>query len=1120
MTEQAFLGCPLLAPNGEAPRKCGVNIGCFTSRCLGNRAQGRQQLRGRTKKKTLKFACWNVRTLMDRTDTGSDRPERRTAIVARELGRYDIDIAALCETRFVDEGQLCEIGGGYTFFWKGLPANERRIHGVGFAIKNNLIDLLVEMPSGINERLMTLRLHLSRDRFATVVCAYAPTMDYTDVAKESFYAALRAEITKCSKNDRLIVLGDFNARVGKDNSLWPNTIGKHGVGRCNSNGMLLLSFCAENNLVITNTLFQLRNRFKTSWCHPRSKHWHLLDYVIVRREYQRDVCITRAMTGADDCWTDHRLIRSVMSLTLAPKRRQTKKLLRPKFDVSKLKDSSYATEFQRSVEEKLSRTSPSDQNVHDGWELLKSLLNDSCLEVLGKTTRVRDWFDENEKDITHLIEAKRKALTAWRNHPTSADKKAEYRRAKAVVQKRTRQMKDAWWRRKAAEMQLLADKNNTRAFFAATKEIYGPTNYGIAPLKTVDGVLLKDKNAITCRWKEYFHDLLNREATVDEEAIAELQQRPTNEQLNVPPSVEEINTAIQQLKSNKAAGEDGLPAEIYKCGGGVLRETLHQLFSMIWEQETLPADLKNALIVTVFKKGDKSDCGNYRGISLLSAAGKILTRELLNRLLPIAEDLLPESQCGFRAARGTVDMIFTARQLQEKCQEQNCALYMAFFDLSKAFDSIHRPLLWEILKKYGCPTKFINVVRLFHDDMEAAVINGNSTSDKFPVRVGVKQGCVIAPTLFSIFLAAMLEYIDKRLQPSVSVAYRTDGKLFNLRRLQAKSKVTITTVVELQYADDSAVCAHSAVELQSIIDIFAEAYAKFGLSVNHSKTKVLFQPIPHTCPPTPVIKVDDISLEVVEQFQYLGSLLSQNMKIDLEVEHRIQAASVAFGKLWRRVFGDHDIRLRTKISVYKAVIIPTLLYGAEAWTVYRRHMQLLDMFHQRCLRRILRFHWSDRRSNVSVLQQTHMASVETMLKKLQLRWSGHVVRMDDSRLPKQLFYGQLEHYKRNPGGQKLRYKDTLKNNLKACRISTESWEDLARQRCAWRRTLLEKCEAFEEARQQHEAERRAGRKTRQAERMRGSAPPLPTGLQCPTCGFIARARIGLLGHMRKHGPTD
>ena len=127
------------------------------------------------------------------------------------------------------------------------------------------------------------------------------------------------------------------------------------------------------------------------------------------------------------------------------------------------------------------------------------------------------------------------------------------------------------------------------------------------------------------------------------------------------------------MKSGKAAGVDGIPPEFWKSGGPALHSKLHELLVCCWEQGKLPRDLRDAVIVTLYKnKGEKSNCSNYRGITLLSIAGKIFARVLLNRLVPIiAEDHLPETQCGFRANRGTTDMAFVLRKLQKKCREQN-----------------------------------------------------------------------------------------------------------------------------------------------------------------------------------------------------------------------------------------------------------------------------------------------------------------------------------------------------------------------------------------------------------------------------------------------------------------
>jgi len=216
------------------------------------------------------------------------------------------------------------------------------------------------------------------------------------------------------------------------------------------------------------------------------------------------------------------------------------------------------------------------------------------------------------------------------------------------------------------------------------------------------------------------------------------------------------------------------------------------LVELIWKEASVPPDFKNAQIVHIYKrKGDRACCDNHRAISSLSVVGKILERVLLNRLSKHVgqNNIIPESQCGFRAARGTTDMIFAARQIQEKCREQYQDLHMVFIDLTKAFDTVNRQGLWQVLRKIGCPETFIQIVQSFHDGMQGQVIDGGEASPLFDVTNGTKQGCVLAPLLFCIFFSVMLLVAFKDCDKGVSVRFRTDGSLFNLRRLQARTSM-------------------------------------------------------------------------------------------------------------------------------------------------------------------------------------------------------------------------------------------------------------------------------------------------------------------------------------------
>ena len=353
-------------------------------------------------------------------------------------------------------------------------------------------------------------------------------------------------------------------------------------------------------------------------------------------------------------------------------------------------------------------------------------------------------------------------------------------------------------------------------------------------------------------------------------------------------------------------------------GGPTLISRVLQLLRLIWQQEEVPQDLKDATIIHLYKrKGNRRDCNNHRGISLLSIAGKILARILLNRLMNhLEQGHLPESQCGFRKERGTTDMVFAARQLKEKCQEQNVDLYSTFVDLTKAFDTVSREGLWKIMAKYSCPAKFITIVRLLHDGMMARVQDDGITSEPFAVSNGVKQGCVLAPTLFSIMFSAMLTDAFTDTDIGIGIRYRMDGSVFNLRRLQAKTKIKTDTINDLLFADDCALNSTSEEEMQENVDKFAQACINFGLTISIKKTEVMHQPAPGKVYNEPNIVINGQRLKAVDKFTYLGSTLSRDVVIDDEIDARLAKANCAFGRLSSNVWNRRGITRQTKIKVY------------------------------------------------------------------------------------------------------------------------------------------------------------------------------------------------------------
>ncbi|BHF68109.1 hypothetical protein SprV_0301113900 [Sparganum proliferum] len=368
-------------------------------------------------------------------------------------------------------------------------------------------------------------------------------------------------------------------------------------------------------------------------------------------------------------------------------------------------------------------------SLENRWCQLRDTVQSTALAVLGLARRQhQDWFDENDAVISSLFAETNRLHKAYVDHPTDDNRAAFYR------------------------------------------TVYGPRTKGTAPLLSADGsTLLTEKTQILQRWAEHFRDVLNRPSTITDAAIARLLQVETNVDLDFPPSLQETVRAVHQLSSGKAPRSDAIPAEVYKHGGSQLMDHLTALFQEMWRQGEVPQDFKDATIVHLYKrKGNRQFCGNHRGISLLKIAGKIFARILLNRLNNhLEQGLLPESQCGFRRHRGTTDMNFAARQLQEECQEMRTHLYSTFVDLTEAFDTVNREGLWKIMRKFGCPERFIEMVRQLHDGMIARVTDKGVVSEAFAVTDGVNQGCVLAPTLFSLMFSAMLmdAYRDERPPP-------------------------------------------------------------------------------------------------------------------------------------------------------------------------------------------------------------------------------------------------------------------------------------------------------------------------------------------------------------------
>ena len=220
------------------------------------------------------------------------------------------------------------------------------------------------------------------------------------------------------------------------------------------------------------------------------------------------------------------------------------------------------------------------------------------------------------------------------------------------------------------------------------------------------------------------------------------------------------------------------------------------------------------------------------------------------------------------------------------------------------------------------------MIESFQTDMKGNVRFKCSSSRPLDICSGVKHGCVLIPTLFGIFFALLLRHVFGSASEGICLRTRSDGRLFNLGRLRAKTNVREALIRDMLFADDATVTTHIQQELQVLMGHFSQACKDFGLTISLKKTNALGQDTMEL----PAITIDDYELDVVEQFTYLGSAIIDNPSLDTEVDKKIGKAPTTLGRLTSRVWTNPKLTVKTKMVVYNALVVSTLMYGSETWT--------------------------------------------------------------------------------------------------------------------------------------------------------------------------------------------
>ncbi|BHF60308.1 hypothetical protein SprV_0100327200 [Sparganum proliferum] len=275
----------------------------------------------------------------------------------------------------------------------------------------------------------------------------------------------------------------------------------------------------------------------------------------------------------------------------------------------------------------------------------------------------------------------------------------------------------------------------------------------------------------------------------------------------------------------------------------------------------------------------------------------------------------------------------------------------------------------------------------------------------------------------------------------------------------------------------------------------------------------MHQPPPDSAYNAPQINMNGAQLQVVDNFSYMDTPTLATPKSMMKWAARFPRPAKAFSRLRNAVWDRYGLHVSTKLKIDKEVTLPTLLYGAETWTMYKDRARRLNTFHLSCLRRILKLRWQDRIPDTDVVERTGILSIYAMLRQLQLRWSDHLVCMNDERLRKRLFYGDVVTDSRQQGGQSQRYKNSLKTSVWPLQIDPANWQGLVRDRPTWQRAVKSGAGVCE-------SDRLIDAKAKREARTPQVLSPRNANAQPPrTCPRYQRAPVGLIGHLRTNCST-
>ena len=818
-----------------------------------------------------------------------------------------------------------------------------------------------------------------------------------------------------------MIAGDFNAKAGMRHNKSETALGAHGRGTRNPNGEQMMTFAEQHGMILANTCFQHPHKHRTTWegiLTSGKKIYNQIDYVMVPHVLKSALRQARSHAGSLTD-SDHRLVTCTLDMRqLYVKWSSINNSHKEQIAIQSLK--SNANEFQKRVADNLA-SHRSSSNPKEKLEALNANLQKAAISTVGAKERKRVVNCNDVKDLS----ARQKIIRDQLRSAKSPEAIKELRQKRqALLKEIHRQTKLAAVRRIDVQVSQVDELKDDAKMFQAV-QMLRTTIASKAVISDREGKFITSPQDRAETAASFFHSQLH-DSSLPPFLPFDGAPRPLAE----PVTIGEVEMALKKLKNNKAAGPDGIQAELYKYSG---RPCVSQLVEIINETFAthIPIDVNSGILCPLQKPAKpKGPCTSLRPVILLNVVRKVLSIVALQRIRPKIDPLIKRYQAGFRRGRSTTEVVWTKRWMVALVMAYEIIIHSKGLDLSRAFDTVERPRLLQIIGDLPqVNDDEIRMVRLILADTKLQVRIEHVLSEAFDDNMGTLQGDSLSPFLFLTYLNEAMDKAAATFQIPLPI-------------LDQQLRLPDTTA----FADDVDIYSTSATHVETRQKHLTSELASWNLKINEDKTEhiTIKKDVSKSvcqgcgkkcttdsmqcdscdswwhygCSRVPADQIQIMTKDPSSTFKCptcnnssaspgnwktvksLGSLLGDRE----DINRRIQLASVAFRqhyKLWpRRKF----MSLKTRMRVYNSFVLPVLTYNAGAMALSKQLEAKIDTFHRKQLRALTGTTWPNTIPNKNLYELTQTKPISQIARERRWVFFGHVCRLQPDTPARQIMH--------------------------------------------------------------------------------------------------------------------